>query len=502
MRYNYPEHYTKDVYTAIKLAEKLKAKGEYDFFRGQRHTFEIQPSIFRYDVDRKEAVERLRQFDQWVHNTPELISLHNNPNAILAVAQHYGMKTNLLDFSHSPNIAGFFATDGGKQGDTGTIICLNKKRFEESWKDLNEKHFADKGIYLAEIIEIDVKNLWRLQAQQGLFLQCRVDYTLLEMFSCLLHINFPQEENIKLLKSELVYPKEKSHLEVLLDQYFLIDSYPERQKTLNSFFGPPVIKITEDDILKEVQEYFVNDQLPSIHNSWVSEKNQWIIEPDERHSADAVIAQITIVLPSAKDVDEFELNIRTQLDKVFGTFPVNKKSVSWNIISEKGLTLYIDSEGSITEKKDEWTEFKMEEMVNSIYSGMRNLPYSEADILISITRYLIFAKFRIHKIAKDVEGIELEGGRVRGRGFCSRQRIKDALRSDYFRFIKPDRLNSNGELDFRDILFTARKIKHSFEFDKFVKLFVDYIIPTQAVVAVEGLVIIVNPMRVDVLGES
>lgn len=227
MNYN-----TKDVFSAIKLAEKLKTDGEYDFFRGQRHSFEILPSLSRSGVDKKEAIDKLGKFSYWVHDTPELESLHYNQNAILSVAQHYGLKTNLIDFSYSPNVAGFFATDQGVKGDIGTIICLNRKKFEKSWHDLNNRFYEDNGNYLVEIIEIDVKNLWRLQAQEGLFLKSNVDYSMLEMFSCFQYIYFPQDGKTKLFEKGQIYPQEKSHLEILLDQYFLIDSYPDRQKKI------------------------------------------------------------------------------------------------------------------------------------------------------------------------------------------------------------------------------------------------------------------------------
>src|SRR6516162_9251618 len=122
VKYNYPEHYCKTATSAIKLAEELKARGEYDIFRGQRHTFDIRPSISREGVDREAASRRLNEFADWVHRTPDLSSLHGNLDAILAVAQHYGIQTPLLDFSYSPQVAGFFATDGGLDGDVGTII--------------------------------------------------------------------------------------------------------------------------------------------------------------------------------------------------------------------------------------------------------------------------------------------------------------------------------------------------------------------------------------------
>lgn len=191
-----------------------------------------------------------------------------------------------------------------------------------------------------------------------------------------------------------------------------------------------------------------------------------------------------------------------QINRAFELNSINKKNVHWEIKSEDNLILYIDSEGNIVTENNEWTEFKMEEMVDVIYSGMRILPYSEGNIITAIARYITIAKFGVYKIINDVKGIELEGSRIRGRGFCSGRKIKEALRDDYYKFIKPSKLNSKGELEMRDLIFTALNIKHSYDFDKFVNLFVEDIIPTQAAVAIEGLVILVNPYKVEIFGES
>ena len=506
MKYNYPEHFSKNASSAIKLAKQLKQSGEYDFFRGQRNTYEIQPSISRRGVDRTAATRKLNEFAHWVHNTPELGSLHENDNAILAVAQHYGLKTQLLDFSHSPEVAGFFATHGGVNGETGTIICINKKKFQKSWDDLNNRCYKDKGIFLAEIIEIDVKNLWRLQAQEGLFLKCHVTSMLLEMFSCFLHIYFPQKNGDTMLNEEKIYPKTKSHLEVLLDQYFLIDSYEDREKKLSENFGPLLLSIEEDDVREEVETFFVANNLPEIHKSWETDfANSWLREPDERYSREDNIIDIVITLPeNILDIEKFEEDIFKQIQERFGKNAFSdsdRKSISWAVVSYNGRTMYIDAEGYNVEK-NAFTEFAAAQMVDSIYSGMRNLPYTNNQIINAISRYLTIVQFGAYEVIEDAIGIEFSGAEVRSRGFCSGKKLRKALRDDFLSFIKPEKLNSSKELKLKDAIFCSRYVKASYVFEDFIELFVENIIPTIAAVAVEGLVIVVNPMRVDVLGES
>jgi len=179
-----------------------------------------------------EAKRALDHFAAWIHSTPDLSSLHENGTAILAVAQHYRIATSLLDFTRSPRVAAFFGTDGAMRGDTGTIICLNHARFTESWSDINRRHTVENGFPLTELIEIDVRNLWRLQAQAGVFLRCHIDPAFLEMFSCFLHIHFPQQSDTALDSTESIYPSHKSHLEVLLDQYFLVQLLRRTQRSI------------------------------------------------------------------------------------------------------------------------------------------------------------------------------------------------------------------------------------------------------------------------------
>ena len=110
--------------------------------------------------------------------------------------------------------------------------------------------------------------------------------------------------------------------------------------------------------------------------------------------------------------------------------------------------------------------------------------------------------FGVYEVIGDAFGIETSGAHVRGRGYCSRTNIRKAIRDDFLDLLKPEILPPEGEIELRDLVYLARFVKSSYVFDRFVDLFVEDVIPSQAKVAVERLVIGLNPMKIEVLGES
>lgn len=503
VKHNYPEHFCKSASSAVRLAEKLKASGEYDLFRGQRHTFDISPSIFREGVDRENESVRLGKFAQWVHRTPDLSSLHDDPDAILAVAQHYGMKTPFLDFSYSPQVAGFFATDGGVSGDQGTIICINRQRFIDSWADMNQRNTSSYEGPLTDVIEVDVKNLWRLQAQNGLFIRSHVSPTMLEMFSFMLHIYFPQKAGTIIIEKDRIYPRERSHLEVLLDHYFLIETYEEREQRMREIFGA-VIRVENDTVEEDIFSNFRSGTRPDSHSSWISQgAKAWYVEPDEKFSPYISQKSAQLVMPDCENPDDFEKLLQPHIQNLISSPERRSRNhIDWSIIFDDESIVYVDGEGGISKTKDEWTLFTMGEMINKIYAGMRYLPYTDVQVARAITRYVAMMRFGCHAVIENTEGVEFEGGGIRGRGFCNRNNLLGAIREDFYKLIKPEKLNNEGKMDSRDVIYVASFVKSSYVFERFVELFVEDLLPSAAAVAVERLTIGANPMRIEVLGES
>src|SRR5713226_7760249 len=97
---------------AVRAAKQLKRPGRSFWFRGQAKDWPLRSSFVRVKPeDRQLALEKLARYEGWVKHTPGLENLAANINAGIAVAQHYGLPTNFVDFTTQPEIAGFFASE-------------------------------------------------------------------------------------------------------------------------------------------------------------------------------------------------------------------------------------------------------------------------------------------------------------------------------------------------------------------------------------------------------
>ncbi len=96
-------HKVNNVDEAVKLANKLKEQNGYDLFRGQIKNWLLKSSFGRQvDKNKKdEAIEKMARFVWWVKRTKGLEELAKHPDDMIAIAQHYGIPTNFVDFTTS-----------------------------------------------------------------------------------------------------------------------------------------------------------------------------------------------------------------------------------------------------------------------------------------------------------------------------------------------------------------------------------------------------------------
>jgi hypothetical protein len=96
--------------SALRHLEALASSAGYNVFRGQRRHWPLLPSLARLaEAERNEARKRLERFIDWSRTTPATRAYVEMADAAVAIAQHYGIATNLLDWSSDPRVALFFA---------------------------------------------------------------------------------------------------------------------------------------------------------------------------------------------------------------------------------------------------------------------------------------------------------------------------------------------------------------------------------------------------------
>jgi hypothetical protein len=207
----------RDVNEAIALAEQFKKEHRYHYFRGQRDArWSLEPSFGRLDqAGQEKHREELSYFASWAKSAAEVVPYLQSDDQILAAAQHHGVaKTPFIDLTTDPRVAGFFAVDGAVQGDLGTILLFDPDDF------MSVINVANKSFGLnIHFVSVDVTNLWRLQAQSGLFLeaQMRIDDFIYPPD----RIEFPHNLGDPPIDRRLIYPDRESHLEQQINDYKL-----------------------------------------------------------------------------------------------------------------------------------------------------------------------------------------------------------------------------------------------------------------------------------------
>ena len=232
---------------AVRFASHMKQTGRYDLFRGQRDAdWGLSSSAERKGTD-EAAVEEVRSAFTRLHafakDTAELTPYLGDRDALWAIAQHYGLPTLYIDFTKNPSVAAFFAADSDeppREGQEAAIFCFNSSEFNSFWKGGAGaelvRHQCGAHAEAPEIIDIDVTNLFRLQAQEGCFLWMPIpEFERLWSFD---RIVFPYTKNHPCLPSrELIYPHNQSALEQLLTRFFMNERLREGTENVRRAFG-------------------------------------------------------------------------------------------------------------------------------------------------------------------------------------------------------------------------------------------------------------------------
>ena len=268
------------------------------YYRGQNKDYRITSSLHRLSSDKdieNEAV-KTNAFIQWIKNRKALLPsavavnglLHGTDLVYWAIAQHYGYKTDLIDFTTNLKTATAFSLLGRRIGNNGVIYCL----WEDDIQDIiNLCLYANSSIdpQSRELLEsvnynpffvFKIDELSRITNQHGLFL-----WDINAIISSYWNQNVMNDQkwvdthcyyfhqtdtiiDISVLRA--IYP-EPNYVELIIDQYVQVEShyffYKNYGELLNSF--EKVDPLSTNTLLN----HFVENDYSVLHRFFYHEEN-------------------------------------------------------------------------------------------------------------------------------------------------------------------------------------------------------------------------------------
>jgi FRG domain len=482
----------KSLKEAIDCANELKASKRRLWFRGQRKDWPVKSTFMRIPREQHEStMRRINRFEAWVKETPGLEQLAADLDSVYAVAQHYGLPTNFVDFTTSAEIAAYFATEGADvspPGEMACLICLDVEDMLNFWDCLPDKYPPP------EFLEPDIPNLWRLETQKGRFLFCPYDQ--IEMLYDFDRIYFPRTHPYTAIREEEIYPTRKSHLEILLDQYFMNEKLLEKHWEVKGATRI-VIELPQQGSYTEV----FSNGIPR-HSSWSEDVLRgWIAPFQEKLGSARTAVNFHIDVTHPDGPERTVQRVADQLLRDLMSFTdIRKKLVNW----------VIESRGDLLPPK---ITMNLPLRLNRLWDGLRRLPHSDEDLCQGMAMCVALGIAlegdfnssggpHLSTAAKIClrDPMEVEFGARDGsysRSFASRSNIAAAVRSDISVFAAAEwkeRIGSNMV----HLLQTAWVPSQVFDFSGLARLFAREIAPMQ--VLIREAAVFYSPARLDKFG--
>ena len=280
------------------IKEISLSKGFPTYFRGQRKDYRITSSLHRLSSDEEIESEAIKTnaFIQWIKKRNALLPsvvatndlLHGTDLVYWAIAQHYGYKTDLIDFTTSLETATAFSLLGRRVGETGVIYCL----WEDDIQDLISVYLCAnssldfKSRELLESVNYNpfftfqIDELSRINNQHGLFLwdlnAIISSYWNQDVMKDKEWVNshcfyFHQTDaciDISVLRT--VYP-EPNYVEMLIDQYVQVENHYYFYKKYRKLFDS--IETVDPLSTNSLLNYFIENDFSILHEIFYHEEN-------------------------------------------------------------------------------------------------------------------------------------------------------------------------------------------------------------------------------------
>jgi len=441
----------KNITEALELTKKFHKSGKYNLFRGQAQNWKVVPTAGRLTNKKLEkATEQIERLLHYFVTTTSLKKYCNKVDNFFAIAQHYGIPTNYIDFTESVEVAFYFATNSksNKPKENCSIICLDETDFNSSVEFTNVLYKKD-NVIPPYITKNNVENLWRLQAQKGRLLY--TPYDQIEQLYSFDKILFPFDFPYTGISVQDIYPLRKSELEIMLDHYFDVERRLEGSKRLQRFAQELKIPI------KKLSPHNPFDILvkKKVHKSWYSNLySKWKFNFAEDWSDSQNEKNISFTIPSKATQNQLTNFIVNSFEKEFANNKINRKTP---------LNFSITTKPKLSKKQTT--------IINKsclrIWDGTRNLPYSNNDIFTIIGQYLLLELFQDNNTE---ECIKLEmsnkyGSRIRFSANPSN--IVNTYRDDIDKII----LSNLPRPIPCELLLHVNRPRYIFDFKKLIELF-------------------------------
>ena len=463
---------TSSIQEAVELATQFREKGGYDLFRGQREDWPVKSSLARLEeAERYAAGEQMKVFFSWMESCPELGEFADRQDRRIvdqkfAVAQHYGLATGFCDFTTDPSVAGFFASSAASVEPMGTsvIICCNSSDLIQ-WCRVH----LDPETPPPEVLQLSVPNLWRIEAQSGVFLF--LPYPDFEDWYRFDRIEFPAG-TYERIDAEQIYPQRRSQLEILLDEYFRFDVEHKRHADFLSHSADFWVH-RFPGAAEMMQSCLIRD--PGPHATWMEAQQRWSSYVHEPWVPVKKTIAVDTGANFARPPGEVRKSVLEGVRSILSASP--------SVRAEPSSLVCSSAEYS-----------KLTSKLQLLWDGLRRLPYSDDDLAIAMSNaaFLGASLLDCFKTGSDSPGWKhvaamlmeepqmVEFGRTGSAtvaGYADEDALLQALRPDFADYVKPEytKIAERGAT----VIQVVQTPSRAFVFDRFASVFATQVAPTQ-----------------------
>lgn len=367
------------------------------YYRGQHHDWNITSSMHRFKNKDDEAymaeMRKTHGFIEWLklrkRNTGLFANVHPSIGDLpyWAIAQHYGYKTDFIDFTTDIDIARTFALIGKQEGENGCITCLWNGDVEII-KYIYKTHMDEMDVYIRKILEsvdynpffsFELPEIPRISNQKGLFLW-DVGSLATQLFAGKIEdwiVEWPNRNIFRFKQTDIsvtpdmcrrVYPS-TSIVEREIDHFVQKNNHDTYYQKNNTEYVVPRINVDLSDCFTK--------------NTW-GYSNLFDVNPNEHFPSDK--QKSVMVSLSHKEIHQLIKNLNACIDLV----------VFWKVSLERDQFILF-----VCEEQDMYTMFV--ELINEIlstFSLYKNIPANILGLIMLRSLLLLnsaMISFRINK---------------------------------------------------------------------------------------------------------